>query len=403
MDRVTNISWRTTGGATLGGFAYEYDAVGRITSRSHALGDPSQPSPMSQSSQKAYAYDDLDRLASDGDVAYTYDAAGNRMTRTENGETITYTLGVGDRLASYGRAASTMPPQSGAYTHDIAGNVTRIERDGRPTLDLTWNSQYQLVSVSTNGIFAEGYTYDALNRRVSTTTREGTTHHVYDDNWQCIADIDEYGNVVASYVWGEGIDRLLAVTIGGSTYYALTDIQGTVWGYVDSQNNVVARWQYDAWGNVISEYIAPSAAALAILRYRFQGREWSAATGLINFRMRWYDAETGRWLSKDPIGLSGGLNLYAFCSTSPINLCDIFGLCTTDDKNKSPFMTAGSVLIITGGIIIAGVSNAAPPGPVGAAVVAGGWVVGGLMEAAGFVSTIIGVSRGERGPNWPKK
>ena len=33
MDRVTNISWRTTGGATLGGFAYEYDAVGRITSR----------------------------------------------------------------------------------------------------------------------------------------------------------------------------------------------------------------------------------------------------------------------------------------------------------------------------------------------------------------------------------
>jgi RHS repeat-associated protein len=52
---------------------------------------------------------------------------------------------------------------------------------------------------------------------------------------------------------------------------------------------------------------------LVSIRYRFQGREWSAATGLINFRMRWYDAEMGRWLSKDPIGLSGGLNLYAFC------------------------------------------------------------------------------------------
>ncbi|MBQ3345099.1 MAG: RHS repeat protein, partial [Kiritimatiellae bacterium] len=52
MDRVTNISWRTASGATLGGFAYEYDALGRITSRSHTLGDPSQPSsPMSQSSQ----------------------------------------------------------------------------------------------------------------------------------------------------------------------------------------------------------------------------------------------------------------------------------------------------------------------------------------------------------------
>ena len=61
MDRVTNISWKTASGATLGGFEYEYGVVGRIVSRSHMLGDPSQPSQMSQSSQKNYAYDDLDR------------------------------------------------------------------------------------------------------------------------------------------------------------------------------------------------------------------------------------------------------------------------------------------------------------------------------------------------------
>ena len=313
MDRVTNISWRTTSGATLGGFSYEYDALGRIPSRSPAFG--------TNAFDRVYSYDDLDRLTSDGDVAYTYDAAGNRMTRTENGETITYTLGVGDRLASW---------TGSAYTYNAAGNVTRIERDGKPTLDLTWNSQYQLVSVATNGVFAESYTYDALNRRVTTTTLEGTTRHVYDDNWQVVADIDEQGNVVASYTWGEGIDKLLAVTVGGATYYALTDIQGTVWGYVDSQNNIVARWEYDAWGNVLSEEI-DSSAALARLRYRFQGREWSAATGLINFRMRWYDAETGRWLSKDPIGLSGGLNLYAFCGNSPSIMSDPLGQISFDE------------------------------------------------------------------------
>ena len=128
-----------------------------------------------------------------------------------------------------------------------------------------------------------------------------------------------------SYTWGAGIDNLLAVKIGGATYYPLTDIQGTVWGYVDTQNNIVARWQYDAWGNVVDEEIASDAAALASLRYRFQGREWSAATGLINFRLRWYDAETGRWLSKDPIGLSGGLNLYAFCMGDSINWLDFSG------------------------------------------------------------------------------
>jgi RHS repeat-associated protein len=125
-------------------------------------------------------------------------------------------------------------------------------------------------------------------------------------------------------VWGEGIDRLLAVRIGGESYYPLTDVQGTVWGYVDSQNNIVARWQYDAWGNVVDEEV--SVPALAAIRYRFQGREWSAATGLVNFRMRWYDSETGRWLSKDLIGLSGGLNLYAFCACAPLGKRDLSGL-----------------------------------------------------------------------------
>ena len=49
------------------------------------------------------------------------------------------------------------------------------------------------------------------------------------------------------------------------------------------------------------------------------------ATGLINFRMRWYDAETGRWLSKDPIGLSGGLNLFCYSHNNPIVFGDKFG------------------------------------------------------------------------------
>ncbi len=245
------------------------------------------------------------------------------MTRTEDGETITYTLGVDDQLATYGRAASPLAADGGSYTYNAAGCVTRIERDGRPTLDLTWNGQYQPVSVSTNGVFAESYAYDALGRRVSTTTQEGTVRHVYDDSWQCLADIDGNGNVLRSYVWGEGIDNLLAVKIGDESYYPLTDIQGTVWGYADSANNVVARWTYDAWGNILSEEVA--VLALASVRYRFQGREWSAAMGLVNFRFRWYDAVTGRWLSKDPIGLGGGLNLYMYCGSDGINTRDPSG------------------------------------------------------------------------------
>ena len=91
------------------------------------------------------------------------------------------------------------------------------------------------------------------------------------------------------------------------TRWYRTNVRGTVWGYVDSSNSIVARFEYDAWGNILSS--TSSVPALARNRYRFQCREWSEATGLVNFRARWYDPVTGRWLSKDPIGLSGGLTI----------------------------------------------------------------------------------------------
>lgn len=309
MDRVTNITWTVPGGTALGGFAYEYDVVGRIVARRHALG--------TNRFDRAYAYDGLDRLVADGDVSYAYDAAGNRTAkRGGSGDDVAYVLGQGDRLATW---------TGGSYGHDAAGCVTRIVR-GSDTWDLTWNGRYQLARVATNGVFAESYAYDALGRRVATTNAEGTERHVYDENWQVIADVDAEGNVLRSYEWGEGIDRLLAVRIGARTYAALTDVQGTVWGYADAHGAVVARWTYDAWGNVLSEEVAARAAGLRAVRYRFQGRECSAATGLVNFRMRWYDPVTGRWLSKDPIGLSGGLNLYAFCEGDPVNKTDPDGM-----------------------------------------------------------------------------
>ena len=184
---------------------------------------------------------------------------------------------------------------------------------------------------SRNGVVIESYAYDALGRRVATTTANGTERHVYDDNWQVIADLDANGNVLRSYVWDAGIDRLLAVKIGSRTYTAHTDVQGTVWAFSDEQGNVAAVFGYDAWGNVLSRTYAPGAEALAGVRYGFQGREHSQLTGFIHFRMRWYDPVTGRWLSKDPIRLLGGMNLYAFCGCDPVNHRDPIG---TDDEGQ---------------------------------------------------------------------
>ena len=57
-------------------------------------------------------------------------------------------------------------------------------------------------------------------------------------------------------------------------------------------------------------------------RFLFQGREYDYDTALYYFRARWYEPETGRWLSPDHIELYGGLNLYAFCGNDPVNFVD---------------------------------------------------------------------------------
>ena len=168
-----------------------------------------------------------------------------------------------------------------------------------------------------------------------------------------------------------------------------TDGKGPTYGY--SPEGCLSRrsWArgkttdctYDAWGNVLDKSV--SVPALATIRYRFQGREWSAATGLANFRMRWYDPETGRWLSKDPIGLSGGLNLYAFCGNDAINQTDPHGC----------FGLSIGLGGLVGGIVGA-ISGGIKGGIKGAIAGAVGGAVAGALTGVGFGTAIAGSAGG---------
>ena len=91
----------------------------------------------------------------------------------------------------------------------------------------------------------------------------------------------------------------------------------------------VESYEYDAHGNTTVYDNSSTEVSESVIgnRYTFQGREIDWTTGLTYFRARWYSPETGRWLSKDPIGISGGLNLYQFCGNNPVNFTDPMGLC----------------------------------------------------------------------------
>jgi len=223
-------------------FAYAYDPDGLLTQKV-TVADGSAVT-------NAYAYDGLGRLVFADGVTYAYDLSGNRLSQSGTG----------------------VPPVQSTYTHnrlggdlyDAAGCVTNMTRNG-VTLALSWNTQGQLVSVATNGAFAESYAYDALGRRLSTTTLShsrtneltnfSTTYHWY-DGAQCVADTDASGNLLRSYAWGPGIDDLLAVTVCSSgatnSYFAIKDRLGSVHALVDAQGQVVESYTYDAWGNAQS-------------------------------------------------------------------------------------------------------------------------------------------------------
>jgi len=61
--------------------------------------------------------------------------------------------------------------------------------------------------------------------------------------------------------------------------------------------------------------------------FGFAGGLYDWDTGLVRFGARDYDAETGRWTSKDPIGFAGGeTNLYVYVGNDPVNFVDETGL-----------------------------------------------------------------------------
>ena len=108
---------------------------------------------------------------------------------------------------------------------------------------------------------------------------------------------------------------------GGATYRIVTDNQGSVRLVVDAETGEVAqRLDYDSFGRVLRD------TNPGFQPFGFQGGLYDPDTGLVEFGCRWYDAQTGRWISKDPILLDGGWNVYAFCNNDPINRTDPSGL-----------------------------------------------------------------------------
>jgi RHS repeat-associated protein len=98
----------------------------------------------------------------------------------------------------------------------------------------------------------------------------------------------------------------LALINNKGIYYYHADGLGSIVAITDTSQTVVQDYQYNSFGHLKDQKNRIKQP------YRFTGREWDKETGLYFYRARYYDPDTGRFISEDPIGLAGGINLHAY-------------------------------------------------------------------------------------------
>jgi RHS repeat-associated protein len=109
----------------------------------------------------------------------------------------------------------------------------------------------------------------------------------------------------------------------GEQRYFAADHLRSVTEVTDSSATVLARYAFDPWGR------RTLTAGSDLTVVGFTGHRWHASDSLWLTLYREYDADAGRWLSPDPIGMAGGINLYAYAADAPVRFVDPLGLKVT--------------------------------------------------------------------------
>jgi len=149
-----------------------------------------------------------------------------------------------------------------------------------------------------------------------------TQNWVYKDGLAPVAETDGGTNIISFFVYGTSALSPDYMVREGVTYRFVRDFQGSVRLVVNAATGDIAqRLDYDSFGKVLLD------TNPGFQPFGFKSGLYDPDTGLVHFGARWYDSVTGRWISKDPILLAGGLNLYAFCGNDPVNFSDPWGLC----------------------------------------------------------------------------
>ena len=308
---------------------YEYDAAGRVI---HLVNTASNTTVLSrfdyaydelgQRTQQitlqgttTYTYDaagQLSRVTLPGGrvISYTYDANGNRQTVTDNGVATTYLANSLDQYTTAGSATAQ---------YDANGNLVTKTAGGQ-----TWTYAYdeanQLEQVSApSGTW--NYEYDGLGHRIASVFNGQRTEYQIDPFalGNVVGEFNGAGSLIAHYAHGKGL--LARRDAGNGTAFYNFDALGNTSEITDAAGNSVNQYSYLPFG----ESLTSSETVANPFRYGGELGIQHEGHGLEFMRARYFDPVTGHFTQRDPVGLAGGMNLYAYVNNSPMNDSDPSG------------------------------------------------------------------------------
>jgi len=337
-----------------GQLAYRYDPVGRLLEAQSRLGhetfdfdpasnliDPAeQREAERQRMPRIKALDNL--LKQYAGTHYQYDARGNLTQRWHNGKEGRFTWDLFDRLTHYEDERLKVD-----YTYDALGRRlskhSQAHYEERREAGPHWN---RAERVKRNrelqcGFTLYGWDGDTLAWESKIADEDGfgarTTHYVYEPGSFVpvaqavreeaieLLDQPEYGDYYRQDEDPLWLPPPPAPAIDSLAWYQC-DHLGTPQELTDEHSEIAWSAEYRAWG-VAQEAIRKASGKAPIANpIRFQGQYHDHESGLHYNRHRYYDYDTGRYISRDPLGLGGGINVYAYAGGNPVAYYDPLGL-----------------------------------------------------------------------------
>ncbi|HEX3799312.1 MAG TPA: RHS repeat-associated core domain-containing protein [Verrucomicrobiae bacterium] len=231
-----------------------------------------------------------------------------------------------------------VPRTPESFNYDADGNLTN---DGR--WQYVWDGENRLISMTNNADVPVGarmgliFTYDFKGRRISKSVVVGGVNTTLDfvyDGWNLLANLTTSSTVNESFTWGTDLSGSTqgAGGVGGLLFLSQPSIQtafvsydgnGNVSSLVNAANgNPSANYEYGPFG----ELMRATGSTAKANPFRFSTKYQDDESDLIYYGYRYYNVNSGRWISRDVIQERGGANLYSFAQNNAANLIDRLGL-----------------------------------------------------------------------------